>query len=73
MEIEVGKEYLYYPVNHATHEIDCTHRYCGTVCKVLEFDTLQRCWVSFNDFPECNYRENKNRFLVDFEEVKADG
>ena len=45
---------------------DLNERYSGKMCTILEMrgNPFGDCKVAFDDFPQCNYRENCNWFYV---------
>lgn len=67
--IEVGKRYIWFPINHATKKIETEHGWCGHFVDVIGKETLGRFKVSVVDFPNCNHREYHNRFTADESEL----
>lgn len=64
-----GKKFVWNPMNRATKQVETEHVHCGKTVSVISEDTLDRIWISVDDFPNCNDREHKNRFLADKDEL----
>lgn len=67
--MKIGDKYIWKPYNHATKSDDKDSVWYGHIVTVIEFDTHDRAWISVDDFPNCNYRERKNRFCADKAEL----
>lgn len=69
MKYEKGMKFVWKPINRATKQIDTDHFHCGKVVTVIGEETLDRVKISVDDFPNCNYRELKNQFVADKDEL----
>jgi hypothetical protein len=67
--IEVGDKVLYKPINHSNYLLDKNHRWYAKVATVIANETLNRYWIAFDEFPNCNNRDRVNRFCADKEEL----
>lgn len=63
--MSIGEEYIYRPIDYVTKTDNVSHVHYGKRVTVIDFDVLDRIWVSINDFPRCNHREYHNRFLAE--------
>ena len=68
-DIKIGSRAIYKPINYATGEAHIDVWY-GAKATVIGTDVLNRYWIAFDDFPQCNYREHKNRFIADRKELE---
>ena len=67
--MEKGEKFIWWPINRATGNIETTHTHCGKVVTFIEKDILNSVWISMDDFPMCNDRDNVNRFLAELNEL----
>ena len=67
--MKIGDKYIWKPYNHATKSDDIDHVWYEHIVTVIGFETLDRAQISVDDFPNCNHRENKNRFCADIAEL----
>ena len=63
--MKIGDKYIWKLYNHATKSDDTDHRWYGHVVTVIGFEPSGRVRISVDDFPDCNQRELKNRFMAD--------
>ena len=63
--MKIGDKYIWKPYNHATKNENTEHVWYGHIVTVIGFETLDRVWISVENFPNCNHRERKNRFCAD--------
>lgn len=63
------KKFIWNPINRVTKQVEIEHPHYGKIVTMISEDTLDRIWISIDDFPECNYREHKNRFLAGKDEL----
>ena len=69
-EYKNGDKFIWNPINRATKKIENLHPHCGKIVRVIGNETLDRVRISVDDFPECNYREHKNQFVADKDELE---
>lgn len=65
----IGDRVIYKPIDHRFFKVDETHRWCNAKAKIISTDTLNRYWIAFDEFPNCNNRDRVNRFCADEEEL----
>lgn len=70
MEYIKGMKFIWKPINRATKKFDKVHPHYGKIVTVLKMDTLDRVRISVDDFPRCNWREQKNQFVADKDELE---
>lgn len=67
----VGDRVIYKPIDYRDMSKDAEQIWYGAKARVASLDSvLGKVWIEFDDFPNCNYRENKNRFYADFAELE---
>ena len=66
----IGDRVIYKPIDHRFFKVDENHRWCNAKAKVISADTLNRYWIAFDEFPNCNYREKQNRFIAEEYELE---
>lgn len=69
MTYEMGKKFMWNPINRATKQVELENPHYGKIVTVISEDTLNRIWISVDDFAECNYSEHKNHFLANKDEL----
>ena len=72
---KVGDNVIYKPndwiltsVNHIVK--DEKHRWYNAKAKIIATETLDRFWIAYDEFPNCNSRDRVNRFLADTTELE---
>lgn len=68
--LKVGDEVIYKPMNHLYYTLDTNHRWYNHKAKIISTDTLNRYWIAFDEFPNVNSRDRKNRFIADEYELE---
>lgn len=71
MEYLKGMKFIWNPINRVTKQIEKEHPHCGKVVTVIKEETLDRLRISVDDFPKCNWREQKNQFVADKDELET--
>ena len=66
----IGDEVIYKPIDNRYYKIDATHRWCNARARIIATDTLNRYWIAFDEFPNVNFRERKNRFIANEYELQ---
>ena len=62
--IKVGDKVLYKPIDYSSSLLDRNHRWYAKTATVIAEETLNRYWIAFDEFPNCNSRERVNRFCA---------
>lgn len=70
MEYKKGMKFIWKPINRATKEVETNHPHYGKVITVIGVETLNRVRISVDDFPQCNWKEHKNQFVADKDELE---
>ena len=60
---------IFRPIDYRTGEQDTSHIYYGKSVTILEDDGIMYCFA-LDDFPNCNWKETKNRFWANHEEIE---
>ena len=72
--LNVGDRIIYRPIDYWDMSQDTKHCWYGAKGIIIKIDNVPgKAWVAFDDFPNCNYRERKNRFYADFRELEKVG
>ena len=66
---EKGMKFLWHPINRATNRVEEDHPHYNKIVTIISTETLNRIKISVDDFPQCNYRESKNQFFADKDEL----
>lgn len=61
---------IFRPIDYRTHEQDINHIHYGKSVTILGKDKIYYCFA-VDDFPNCNGREQKNRFYAKHEEIEV--
>ena len=69
---EIGDRIIWKPIDYRDMSQNTSHPWYGAKGTVIELDTLNRVVIALDDFPNCNYREHKNRFLADYRELESE-
>ena len=67
--IKVGDRVLYKPIDYRDYSLCRTHKWYAKTAVVISNETLNRYWIAFDEFPNCNNREKVNRFCADRREL----
>ena len=61
-----GNKFLWYPIDRGKGEVETEHPHYGKIVTVINIDSkrLETILISVDDFPQCNGREHKNKFLI---------
>lgn len=66
----IGEKVIVRPMDYSKKEFDRNHPHYGKKATIIGVDTLNRYIVAMDDFPDCNYKAQKNKFWYNAEEVK---
>ncbi len=64
-----GDKVLYKPIDYRNHSLDRDNIYYAKTATVISDETLDRYWIAFDCFPDCNNKERVNRFCANREEL----
>lgn len=71
MEYKEGTKFKWKPINRATKRPNIEHSHYGKTVTVIGLETLDRIRISVDDFPQCNYRREKNQFIAEKDELEV--
>lgn len=60
---------IFRPIDYRTGEQEIGHIHYGKSVTILEDDGRMYCFA-FDDFPNCNGKQTKNRFWANHEEIE---
>lgn len=60
---------VFRPIDYRTEEQNISHIHYGKSVTILEDESRIYCFA-FNDSPNCNWKERKNRFWANHEEIE---
>lgn len=69
MQYLKGDKFVWKPINRATNTIEENHPHYNKIVTIIDTETLNRFKISVDDFPQCNFRESKNQFCADKDEL----
>lgn len=71
-QLEEGVEKMkgiFRPIDYRIREQNTNHIHYGKTITILEDDGRMYCFA-FDEFPNCNWKESKNKFWANHEEIE---